>query len=72
MKNDTGVPPRVAGPRTLCSGISSPIMMCESPILISACMIRPSGPSKRDTSSAPNAFRYQSIAFAAPFTMSWA
>src|SRR5206468_3829761 len=40
-------------------------MMNESPMRISACMILPSGPTARATSSAPRAFLYQSIAFAA-------
>src|SRR5438132_2025051 len=40
-------------------------MMRESPIRTSACMIFPSGPVARATSSAPSAFLYQSIACAA-------
>ena len=40
-------------------------MMRESPMRNSACMILPSGPTARDTSSAPSAFLYQSIACAA-------
>ena len=40
-------------------------MKRESPIFSSACMILPSGPALRLTSSAPNAFLYQSIVCAA-------
>ena len=45
--------------------IASFSMMSESPMRISACMIFPSGPTARATSSAPSAFLYQSMACAA-------
>src|SRR6266852_6248031 len=40
----------------------------ESPILISACMILPSGPTARESSSAPSAFLYHAIASLAGLT----
>ena len=45
--------------------MTSLTMMRELPIVSSACMILPSGPMLRLTSSAPSAFLYQSIVLAA-------
>ena len=50
------------------SAVGSPIMMIESPILTSACMILPSGCAKRPRSSASKACLRKSISLATPGT----
>ena len=52
----TADPPIVGGAVEPIVGISSPSMIRESPMRISACASEPSGASIRETSLAPNAF----------------
>src|SRR5262249_58955109 len=58
----TGEPPNAFGP--LPPIIASCIIRREFPTSISACMILPSGPMLRDSSSAPSPSLYHSIAAA--------
>src|SRR6059036_3578641 len=67
MCRDTVLVPRVVGDFTSAPGNSSDIITIESPILIAAFMIVPPGPGARETSFAPKAFLYQSIAGPAPW-----
>ena len=56
--------------KSLGSPFDSPIMMMESPMSTSRCMIAPSGPAKRATTSPPNAFsRNEASPFASATTM---